>query len=197
MHRPAFATAPPRLDRGAASGRLRGAQWPECTDDEESVACGPPEMAYRLQPIRPGEDDMRHRAILSVIGAALMLAACDFAVERRQERSRRHAFDHVDRVLDRVEATDVQRLRARAILSRTMTDLEPWPATGRRLREDLTAAWRTDAPDRAMLHRRVDAEIEAMRGLGHALVDDALALHGVLRSEQREALVRDARAWWR
>jgi len=139
---------------------------------------------------------MRQRTILLATGAMLVLAACDVAVERRQAESRRHAIDHVDRVLDHVDATDVQRLRARAILSKTMTDLEPWPAAERRLRDELVAAWRTDVPDRAMLHRRVDAEIEAMRALGHVLVDDALEMHGVLRSEQREALARDARGWW-
>jgi hypothetical protein len=104
--------------------------------------------------------------------------------------ARPRALAHVDRALDRVGATDEQKARARSIVGRTLTDLEPWRPAQRRLRAELLAAWRTDAPDRARLHRRVDEEAEALRALGHALVDDGLELHGVLTSAQRDALVR-------
>jgi protein CpxP len=144
---------------------------------------------------------MRHGTIAMVVGTVLLVAACGGGYEHRRQEGvrwfRQHALGHVDEVLDRVDATDEQRTRARAIVGKALTDLEPWPAAAQRLRTDLTAAWRTDTPDRHALHARVDAEVESLRALGHALVDDGLELHGVLTSEQREALARGARRSWR
>jgi Spy/CpxP family protein refolding chaperone len=144
---------------------------------------------------------MRHRTIAVIVGTVLLVAACGVAHEHRRQGGarwfRQHALEHVDQVLDGVEASDDQRARARAIVGKALTDLEPWPAAAQRLRGDLTAAWRTDTPDRHALHARVDAEVESLRALGHALVDDGLELHDVLTSEQREALARGARRSWR
>ena len=144
---------------------------------------------------------MRNRTIALIVGTVLLVAACGVAHEHRRQAGarllRQHALAHIDEALDGVDATDEQRARARAIVGRALTDLEPWPAAAQRLRADLTSAWRTDTPDRHALHARVDAEIESLRALGHALVDDGLELHGVLTSEQREALARGARRSWR
>lgn len=135
-----------------------------------------------------------HRTMI-VLGAMLLAGACGLGAEHLRypaaRVARRHAFERVDRVLEQVNASKEQRGRARAVVGKALTDLEPWPAATRRLRADLEAAWRSDTPDRAVLHRRVDEEIEALRGLGHALVDDGLELHDVLTFEQRAALARD------
>jgi hypothetical protein len=140
---------------------------------------------------------MTHRTMLTIAGVVVVVAAAGTACDRGRLRGAHvqhgHAFAHVERALDTVDASDVQRARARTILSKALTDLEPWPHAMDRLRADLAAAWRSEAPDRDELHRRVDHEIEALRMLGHALVDDGLALHGVLTSEQRRRLLRIAR----
>jgi Spy/CpxP family protein refolding chaperone len=130
--------------------------------------------------------------MMPVLGAMLFVAACGLGYEQLRysggRSARRHAFERVDWALDRANASEEQRSRARAIVGKALTDLEPWPAATRRLRAELEAAWRTDTPDRDALHRRVDEEIESLRALGHALMDDGLALHDVLTSEQRAAL---------
>lgn len=95
----------------------------------------------------------------------------------------------LDRVLDRLDATGEQRTQAHRIVSRAIVDLQPWPDAMTRLRGDLQAAWESDAPDRDALHRRIDEEAEALRTLGHALVEDAIEVHGVLTPEQRRAVL--------
>jgi hypothetical protein len=133
-----------------------------------------------------------------VLGTVLAVAACGLGHDGKVRHdadawSRGHAFDHLDRALDRANASPEQRLHARMIVGRAAVDLEPWPDAGARMRAALLDAWRSDAPDREALHRRIDEEIDALRSLGHALVDDAVDLHHVFTSEQREALARDVR----
>ena len=138
---------------------------------------------------------MTLRTIAVIIGGALLLvAACDRGRLHGRQLKEGRAFAHVERALDEVDASDEQKARVRTILSKALTDLEPWPSTMDRLRTDLTAAWRTDTPDREALHQRIEHEIESLRALSHALVDDGLALHGVLTSEQRRNLLRVARS---
>lgn len=135
-----------------------------------------------------------------MIGLALAIVACGVGAARHghgAEWSRAHAFALVERMLDRVDATDDQRARARTVLSKAVTEVEPWAADPGRLAADLRAAWQADAPDRDTLHRRVDAELEAMRALAHSLLDDGLALHAILEAKQRDVLMRDAGPWWR
>lgn len=131
-----------------------------------------------------------------VLGTVLAVAACGVghdatAWNAADAWSRGHAFDHLDRALDRVNASPEQRLHAHMIVGRAAVDLEPWPDAGARMRDALLDAWRSDVPDREALHRRIDEEVEALRSLGHALVDDAVDLHHVFKREQREALARD------
>lgn len=134
-----------------------------------------------------------------VLGTLLALAACG-AAWRHGDRghrgwSQRHAYAALGRALDRVEATEEQRTKARQILGRTLTELEPWRDAGRRLQDELHAAWTAEQPEAAALHARVDAEIEALRALAHGVLDDGIALHDVLTSEQRARLARHHR--WR
>ena len=132
---------------------------------------------------------------IAIIGAVLLLiAACDRSRLQGKHVTEGRAFAHVEHALDEVDASDEQTARVRTILSKALTDLEPWPATMDRLRTDLTTAWRSDTPDREALHQRVEHEIESLRALSHALIDDGLALHGVLTSEQRRDLLRFARS---
>lgn len=130
-----------------------------------------------------------------VLGTVLVVGACGMGSERgvRTDQapwSRRHAFRHLEQVLDRAAATPEQRLHARMIIGRAVIDLEPWPDAGGRMRAALLEAWRSDTPDREALHRRLDEEVEALRSLGHALVDDAVDLHHVFTREQRELLAQ-------
>jgi len=141
---------------------------------------------------------MTLRTTATIAGAVLVVAACGAGCDRARLHGHRlthgHAFGHVERALDDVDASDAQRSRVRVILSKALTDLEPWPAAMDRLRADLTTAWRSDTPDREALHRRVEREIDSLRTLSHALVDDGFELHGVLTSEQRRRLLRTARS---
>jgi hypothetical protein len=171
---------------------MRRAQRRSCAVDVRSRRIGRAPHGPQLALATVWEDDgMRIGAF--VLGMAFVASACGrghgpFAHGNPGARPR--ALAHVDQALDGVGASDAQKARARAIVGRTLTEIEPWrPAVGR-LRTELVAAWRTDAPDRAALHRRVDEEADALRALGHALVEDGLELHGVLTSAQRDALVR-------
>jgi len=133
-----------------------------------------------------------------VLGTVLVVGACGIGHEGTAAHdpdawSRGHAFRHLDRALDRVNASPEQRLHARMIIGRAAVDLEPWPDAGARMRESLVEAWRSDVPDREALHRQLDAEVEALRSLGHALVDDAVDLHHVFTREQRETLALGVR----
>jgi Spy/CpxP family protein refolding chaperone len=141
---------------------------------------------------------MTLRTTLIIAGVVLVVAAGGAACDRGRLHGRHlkhgHAFAHAEHALDEVDATDEQRARVRTILSKALTDLEPWPPSMERLRADLATAWRSDTPDREGLHRRVEHEIESLRALSHALVDDGLALHGVLTSDQRRRLLRVERS---
>ena len=128
-----------------------------------------------------------------MFGIAACAGACGAGWRRAGDGdghwSRATTFGRAEHVLDRLGASEEQRARVRVVLSRSFTELEPWPDLGRRLRADLLAAWRTEHPDSDALHARVDTEVEALRSLGHALVDDGVTLHAALTPAQRAHLV--------
>jgi Spy/CpxP family protein refolding chaperone len=100
----------------------------------------------------------------------------------------------VDRLLDRIDASQEQRQRVHALKDRILEG-------GRALREETKSArkevidlWSGAAPDAARLHGIVDERIDALRGFMHTVAEAALELHDTLTASQREMLTSRVRS---
>lgn len=98
--------------------------------------------------------------------------------------------EHVDEVLDDVEATPAQRAKVHEVKDRLLAAARQVHEGHDADRAALLEAWRSPNPDRAALLARVDARIDAMRAFAHQAVDGALEVQATLTPEQREQLAK-------
>lgn len=102
-----------------------------------------------------------------------------------EERAQQLATYFLDDALDELEATDEQRKVLHDLKDRRVKEVFAFSQEHKALRGELLGQWDAANPDPKALHALVDARIEALRTLAHAVADDALAVHGTLTPGQR------------
>ena len=104
--------------------------------------------------------------------------------ERHKKLSKR-----LDRVLNRIDATDAQRDKIHRIkndlLKSAMSLHKEKHSAGKVALEQ----WQSASPDRQLLVREVDRQVELFRAFAHLAVDRAIEVHGTLTPEQRAEVV--------
>jgi periplasmic protein CpxP/Spy len=106
--------------------------------------------------------------------------------------------DHVDDVLDDVDATPDQRQQIQALVSGVLEQAQSLHQGQADAHAQLLAAWKSDAPDAAQLHALVDQRVDAMRAVAHQAVDAGVKAHAILTPEQRAKVTKklERRAAW-
>jgi protein CpxP len=100
--------------------------------------------------------------------------------------------DHLDDVLDDLDATPAQRTQIQAIKDRLLADVQKLQGTRQATHQALLAEWSSDKVDRAKVLALVDQRADEMKALAHEVVDAAIEAHDVLTPEQRAKVAKKA-----
>jgi hypothetical protein len=96
----------------------------------------------------------------------------------------------VDRMLNRIEATDAQRKVLEPLALSLAKDAAPLLDDQKALGDALLTAWKSDAAvDTKALHALIDADAGKIDALAKRAAADAVTAHGVLTKEQRAKLL--------
>ena len=133
---------------------------------------------------------------VGVLGLTLTLVAAqgcgpeDAASEQKlmQERQKKLS-KRLDRVLDRINATQQQRRKVHQIKANLINQAQPLRKQRRAAAKQALTEWNKATPDRRELHRTVDRNLEMVRAFAHVAVDRAIEVHGTLTPQQRAQVV--------
>jgi len=134
---------------------------------------------------------MRKSILLGVVSIALMgLGGSVYAYGggggecsvKKEKRMRAKA----DRVMDKIDATDEQRVAIEAELDNAIASWVELRGATRAVPKELLNQWKEEAPDKEVIVRLVDERIEALRAAAYETIDSALAVHQTLEPAQRE-----------
>ncbi|BCR06473.1 hypothetical protein DESUT3_35420 [Desulfuromonas versatilis] len=95
---------------------------------------------------------------------------------------------HLERGLDKIDASDQQREQIRLIAGQIAEDAKQLHQENARERGSMVAALLADAPDREGLHQRLDARALTLTEFGHRSLDRLLEINAILTPEQRAEL---------
>lgn len=95
---------------------------------------------------------------------------------------------HLEHVLDKIDATEEQRGKIRQIVGQISDDARQTHKKSAEERGSIVASLLADNPDREWLHSRVDGKSKAMTEFGHRTVDRLIEISAVLTPEQRTEL---------
>jgi hypothetical protein len=133
---------------------------------------------------------------VAVTGLSLMFLAggCgpeeDTASDRAALQARQKKMSkRLDRVLDRINATQEQRRRIHAIKANLINQAAPLRKERRRLAKKALAEWNSKTPDRRGLHQAVDRQLDLIKAFAHLAVDRAIDVHATLSPSQRAQVV--------
>lgn len=87
--------------------------------------------------------------------------------------------------LDRIKATEAQRVEIRAILGRLADQTKAFDASADQAAQILRTQWTSESLDVAQLQEVVEAQAAQVRRAGNEGVDEMAALHRVLTPQQR------------
>jgi Spy/CpxP family protein refolding chaperone len=128
-------------------------------------------------------------ALALAAGSAFAGGAWQRDPEARAQHMRERMWEHLDDVMDEIDADDKQRAAIEAIVK----GLEPtWTASHklrREARQAIKAELLKDRPDLQKVHDTVNTSSEQMTADAHKLADAALKAHAVLTADQRAELV--------
>jgi protein CpxP len=111
------------------------------------------------------------------------------------EAQRERAEFATDWVLNKVNATDEQRARIKAIVATTLQDLTPARDEHRQHREAFLVALTQPSVDRASLEDLRRAELQLAESASQRIVTALAEVADVLTPEQRAELVKMAQRW--
>jgi hypothetical protein len=134
--------------------------------------------------------------LVAAAGISLMALAAgcgpeeDTASDRAalQERHKKMS-QRLDRVLDRINATQVQRRRIHQIKANLINQAAPLRKERRQLARKALTEWNSPSPDRRGLHQAVDRQLELIKAFAHLAVDRAIDVHATLTPGQRTQVV--------
>ncbi len=94
----------------------------------------------------------------------------------------------LDRVLGKLDATDTQKTKVKAMAKDLMKEGHKVKASHKKTKAKLKAQWNSPRPDRKAVHKIVDGQLDVMRTFIHKVVDKVVDLHAVLTPDQRQEL---------
>jgi periplasmic protein CpxP/Spy len=100
--------------------------------------------------------------------------------------------EHLDDMLDDLDATPAQRERIQAVKDRLLANGLAMRGARQAAVQEVLAQWKSDQPDVARLHALVDERVDAFRTFAHEAVDGAVEVHGTLTPEQRAKITKKA-----
>jgi Spy/CpxP family protein refolding chaperone len=122
-------------------------------------------------------------AIVGIAGSVYATSGYGSECAAKKERKVRA---QVERVLDKLDATQLQRDHIAAEVDNAVAAIWELRDDQREMREAILSEWSKDTPNREALHTLVDQKLEEIRAAAHELVDSGLEVHGVLTPEQRK-----------
>jgi hypothetical protein len=96
--------------------------------------------------------------------------------------------EHVDDVLDDLDAKDDQRTKVHLIANRLVKEGGDLFATHEQAKAQLLSEWNAANPDAARVHAVIDERADGFRAFLHHVADGAIELHAILSPEQRNKL---------
>ena len=91
----------------------------------------------------------------------------------------------MDRMLDKIDATDEQRVKIAAVKESFVAEMQKMKASHQEGFKFVIDEIKSEAPDREKLHRMLDERIDAHKAFAHKAIDAALDVHAVLTPQQR------------
>ncbi len=132
---------------------------------------------------------IRTLSVLLALGAGLVLLTAfqggGCAGHRDPARMERMLANHLDDVLDDLDATDAQRQQIRAIKDDLVAKARGIHAAQPNLRRELVAQWDAQSPDMTKVHALVDQRLASVKAFADEVADAAGKLHAILTPEQR------------
>lgn len=98
--------------------------------------------------------------------------------------------EHVNDLLDDLDATPAQRTQILAIKDRMLASAQKLQADRKTTHDALVAEWKADQVDRAKVHALIDARADELRALAHQAADAAIEAHDVLTPDQRAKVAK-------
>ena len=134
---------------------------------------------------------LRKNVIMAVAGIVILgIAGSVYAIGGAEKgcayKKEQKARAHVDKVLNRLDASPEQRDHISAEVDNVIAAIWELRADHREIRETIVNEWNQEVPDREVLHALVDQKIEQARAAAHEWVDSGLSVHQVLTPEQRQ-----------
>jgi len=134
-------------------------------------------------------------SLLAVVTLATVTALAGFARgwhhscrDANPEQMAAFATKRVDRMLDKLDATDAQRVTIQGIKDDFLAKALPMKAQAQDFHAGVFELLQQDTPDAATLHSRIDLQLDALRTLAHDAADAALEVHDTLTPDQRAQL---------
>src|SRR5262249_4096303 len=111
--------------------------------------------------------------------ALLALSGCHGHYSRDPARIAHYVSEHVDDVLDDLDAKPEQRTKTQQITGRLIKDGTELMKEHEGFKKELLAQWASPSPDAAKVHSVLDARIDQFRAFAHKLADGAIEIHGI------------------
>ena len=108
---------------------------------------------------------------------------CDYASDPDETRSK--VVKHLNKALDRLDATQLQRERVLEIATPLIDDVITEARNHRTVRTTLRDAWMSESMDVAALQANIDTEARDLTALSHRIVSATAEIHSVLTPTQR------------
>lgn len=100
-------------------------------------------------------------------------------------RAKGYADHFLGRFFSEIKAEPEQKERITNLYERAWGGMSSLQDERRDLRDNLEQQWRSDSPDEAAVHARLDAGIESLRRFVHETASSLLEMHRMLSPEQR------------
>jgi len=100
--------------------------------------------------------------------------------------------EHLNDVLDDLDATPAQRTQLQAIKDRLLQSVQKLQGTRQATHDALLAEWKADKVDRAKVLALIDQRADELKALAHDAADAAIEAHDALTPEQRAKVAKKA-----
>lgn len=139
---------------------------------------------------------MRRMKIIGIVTACVaVLAGVSLAANRFGPRDPERAYAFisasVNRMMDKIDATDAQRAQINQIKDRLFKEGAAFRQDRWNMRQQFFANWDAPQVDASEVHARVDQQVNELRTFAHDLADASIQVHDLLTPEQRATLKQE------
>ena len=139
---------------------------------------------------------MRRMKIVGIVTACVaVLGGASIAANRFGPRDPERAYAYisakVNRMMDKINATDAQRAQINQIKDRLFKEGASLRQDRWNMRQQFFANWDAPQVDANQIHARVDQQLNELRTFAHDLADASIQVHDLLTPEQRATLKQE------